>query len=198
MNLTAAQQSLTQNYNQASTGFNFSVSYPLKRHAFQRVGFTYSLSRSSITAFSTASQTFFQTISFRSGIQGSNALAGIVNSHGLVHLLLQHHQQPACVRAAARNTRRCSRPPASGATCATSAPLVAYKQFMPMHYLMPVGQRPQRAGRARAVGLCAGLRRRRGSAQQPLLLRRRERVARLRRSRRYAVRLRSQLASMCS
>jgi outer membrane protein insertion porin family len=49
---------------------NFSVSYPLKRHAFQRVGVTYSLSKSSITAFSTASQTFFQTISFRSGIQG--------------------------------------------------------------------------------------------------------------------------------
>ena len=42
-NLTAAQQSLTQNYNQASTGLNFSVSYPLQRHAFQRVGFTYSL-----------------------------------------------------------------------------------------------------------------------------------------------------------
>ena len=33
-----------------------------------------------ITAFSTASQTFFQTISFRSGIQGSNALAGIITS----------------------------------------------------------------------------------------------------------------------
>jgi len=40
VNLSAAQQSLTQNYNQASTGFNFSVSYPLRRHAFQRVGMT--------------------------------------------------------------------------------------------------------------------------------------------------------------
>ena len=65
-NLSAAQQSLTQNYNQGSYGANFSVSYPLKRHAFQRVGFTYSWSKSSITAFSTASQTYFQTISFRS------------------------------------------------------------------------------------------------------------------------------------
>ncbi len=79
-NLTAAQQSLTQNYNQASKGLTFSVSYPLRKHAFQRVGVTYSWNRSSITAFSTASQTFFQTISFRSGIQGSNALAGIINS----------------------------------------------------------------------------------------------------------------------
>ena len=49
---------------------NFSVSYPLKRHAFQRLGMTYRLDKSNITAFSTASQTFFQTISFRSGIQG--------------------------------------------------------------------------------------------------------------------------------
>ncbi len=80
LNLSAAQQSLTQNYNQASTGLNFSVNYPLRRHAFQRVGFTYSLSRANITAFSTASQTYFQTISFRSGIQGSNALEGIVTS----------------------------------------------------------------------------------------------------------------------
>ena len=59
---------------------NFSVSYPLKRHAFQRLGFTYSLTKSTISAFSTASQTFFQTISFRSGIQGSNALPGIISS----------------------------------------------------------------------------------------------------------------------
>lgn len=79
-NLTAAQQSLVQNYNQSSRGFNLSVSYPLKRHNFQRLGFTYSYTDSSISAFSTASQTFFQTISFRSGIQGSNALNGIVNS----------------------------------------------------------------------------------------------------------------------
>ena len=80
LNLTNAQQQLTQNYNQASTGLNFSLSYPLRRHAFQRVGFTYSLSRANITTFSTASQTYFQTISFRSGIQGSNALNGIVTS----------------------------------------------------------------------------------------------------------------------
>jgi outer membrane protein insertion porin family len=61
-NLSAAQSSMTQNYNQASKGMNFSVSYPLKRHAFQRIGFTYSWSKSNITAFSTASQTYFQTI----------------------------------------------------------------------------------------------------------------------------------------
>src|SRR5271166_3152978 len=79
-NLSAAEQSLQQNYNQSSKGMNFSVSYPLKRHAFQRVGVTYAWSRSTITAFSTASQTFFDTVAFRSGVQGSNPLAGIINS----------------------------------------------------------------------------------------------------------------------
>ncbi|HEY9127758.1 MAG TPA: outer membrane protein assembly factor BamA, partial [Acidobacteriaceae bacterium] len=80
LNLSNAEKSLTQNYNQSSDGFNFSVSYPLKRHAFQRIGFTYSWTKSDIEAFSTASQTFFQTISFRGGIQGANALNGIITS----------------------------------------------------------------------------------------------------------------------
>src|ERR1700761_9048507 len=46
-NLTAAQQSLTQNYNQSSTGLNFSLQYPIKR-SFKRVGITYSWDKSSI------------------------------------------------------------------------------------------------------------------------------------------------------
>jgi outer membrane protein insertion porin family len=79
-NLTAAQQSLTQNYNQSSTGLNFSISYPL-RHAFKRVGLTYSWDKSTITTFSQASANLFQTLAFRSGqIQGPNALEGIYTS----------------------------------------------------------------------------------------------------------------------
>ena len=79
-NLTAAQQSLTQNYNQSSTGLNFSVSYPLKR-SFKRVGLTYSWDKSTITTFSQASANLFETLAFRSGqIQGSNALEGIYTS----------------------------------------------------------------------------------------------------------------------
>jgi outer membrane protein insertion porin family len=79
-NLSAAEQSLTQNYNQSSTGLNFSVSYPL-RHSFKRVGLTYNWSKSSITTFSQASANLFQTLAFRSGqIQGPNALAGIYTS----------------------------------------------------------------------------------------------------------------------
>ena len=79
-NLSAAQQSLTQNYNQSSTGLNFSVSYPLKR-SFKRVGLTYSWDKSTITTFSQASANLFQTLAFRSGqIQGPNALEGIYTS----------------------------------------------------------------------------------------------------------------------
>lgn len=78
-NLSSATQSLLQKYDQTSTGFTVSASYPI-RHSFKRVGVTYSLNRSSVTTYSAASSNFFQTLSFRSGIQGQNALEGIVSS----------------------------------------------------------------------------------------------------------------------
>jgi outer membrane protein insertion porin family len=136
LNLSTAEKSLTQNYNVGSDGFNFSVSYPLKRHAFQRVGVTYSWTRSSITAFSTASQTFFQSIAFRSGVQGSNPLAGILNSsiglsysYNTVSNPLRPHdgkEYTAYVQFAGLwgDVRYIS-------------PAVAYKRFIPMHYLIP-------------------------------------------------------------
>ena len=80
-NQSAATSSLQQNYNQSSTGFSLSTSYPLRgRRSFSRVGLTYSWDRSAVTTFSTASRNLFQTLAFRSGIQGQNALAGIVTS----------------------------------------------------------------------------------------------------------------------
>ncbi len=78
-NANNATNSLIQNYNQSQTGVNVSASYPI-RHSFKRVGVTYSLNRSTVTTFSGASQTLFQTLAFRSGIQGQNALEGIVSS----------------------------------------------------------------------------------------------------------------------
>jgi outer membrane protein insertion porin family len=135
-NLTSAEQSLTQNYNQAATGLNFSVSYPLKRHAFQRVGMTYSLSRSTITAFSTASQTFFQTISFRSGIQGSNALAGIINSQVSLTYSYDTINNPVRPRTGKEYTAAFQAAGIWGNVRYIS-PLVAYKRFIPMHYLLP-------------------------------------------------------------
>lgn len=136
LNLTSAQQSLTQNYNQASTGFNFSLSYPLRRHAFQRVGMTYSLTKSSITAFSTASQTFFQTISFRSGIQGSNALQGIVNSSASFSYILNTINNPLRPRTGKELTA-VFQVAGIGGNLRYISPLVAYKRFIPMHYLRP-------------------------------------------------------------
>jgi len=135
-NLSAAQQSLTQNYNQASTGLNASVSYPLKRHAFQRIGMTYKIDKSTITAFSTASQTFFQTISFRSGIQGSNALAGILNSSASFSYVYNTINNP--VRP--RNGKEYSAVfqfSGIGGNVRYFSPFVAYKKFMPIHYLTP-------------------------------------------------------------
>ncbi len=136
VNLSAAQQSLTQNYNQASTGLNFSVSYPLKRHAFQRLGFTYSLTKSTISAFSTASQTFFQTISFRSGIQGTNALAGIISSSASFSYIYNTINNPLRPRTGKEYTAVFQIAGLYGNVRYIS-PLLAYKSFRSMHYLMP-------------------------------------------------------------
>jgi outer membrane protein insertion porin family len=134
-NLTSAQQSLTQNYNQAANGMNVSISYPLKRHAFQRIGATYSWSKSSITAFSTASQTFFQTISFRSGIQGSNALAGIINSQISLTYSYDTINNPVRPRTGKEYTAAFQAAGIWG-NVRYFSPLVAYKRYFPMHYLL--------------------------------------------------------------
>ncbi|MGA9669623.1 MAG: outer membrane protein assembly factor BamA [Terracidiphilus sp.] len=140
-NLSAAQQSLTQNYNQASTGLNWSVSYPLKRHAFQRVGMTYSLDKSTITAFSTASQTFFQTISFRSGIQGSNSLAGIVKSAASFSYIYNTINNPLRPTSG-KEYSAVFQVAGIGGNVRYISPLVAYKRFMRIHYLQlsPTGR----------------------------------------------------------
>ena len=88
-NANNATNSLIQNYNQSATGFSVSAQYPIKR-SFKRVGFTYSLNRSNITAFSPASQNLFQTLAFRSGIQGQNALTGIVTSQASFSFQYNH------------------------------------------------------------------------------------------------------------
>ncbi len=88
-NQNGAIASLAQNYNQSSTGFSLSASYPLRR-SFKRVGLTYSWNRSSVTAFSAASQNLFQTLAFRSGIQGQNALTGIVTSQASLSYSYNH------------------------------------------------------------------------------------------------------------
>lgn len=68
-----------QNYNQDSTGFTAFASYPVKRFSFLRVGLTYGLTRTNITAFNDASRLLFQSIQYRS-FAGPSALNGIVSS----------------------------------------------------------------------------------------------------------------------
>ena len=72
-------ENLAQNYDQKRKGFTVYASYPLRRFAFTRVGLTYSLTSSDITAFSNASKLLFQSLQFRQ-LAGPNQLAGIVSS----------------------------------------------------------------------------------------------------------------------
>jgi outer membrane protein insertion porin family len=83
-NLSTAQQSLLTNYNQSQTGMTISLSSPL-RHLFahtgvSRIGVSYALSRSSVTTFNDNTRNVFQTLAFRSGVQGQNQLNGIITS----------------------------------------------------------------------------------------------------------------------
>src|SRR5712672_1860812 len=64
-----------QNYNQDSTGFTAFASYPVKKLSFTRLGLTYGLTRTNITAFNDASRFLFEDIQFRS-ISGPRALQG--------------------------------------------------------------------------------------------------------------------------
>jgi outer membrane protein insertion porin family len=83
-NLTNAQQSLLNNYNQSTTGLTVSTSEALRklfrRTGVARVGLSYSLSKSGITTFNQNTLSVFQTLAFRSGIAGANQLNGIITS----------------------------------------------------------------------------------------------------------------------
>ncbi|MGP8260705.1 MAG: outer membrane protein assembly factor BamA [Acidobacteriaceae bacterium] len=83
-NVSAAQQSLLTNYNTSTTGFTFSVSEPLKHlwvgRGVTRIGLTYALSRSSVTTFNDNTRNIFQSLAFRSGVEGQNQLNGILTS----------------------------------------------------------------------------------------------------------------------
>ncbi len=68
-----------QNYTQNSTGVTLFASYPIKRLSFTRVGLTYGLTRTNITAFNQASSLLFEQLQFRS-VAGPSALNGIVSS----------------------------------------------------------------------------------------------------------------------
>ena len=83
-NVSTAQQSLLTNYNTATDGFTASASEPLKHlwagRGVTRLGVTYALSRSAVTTFNDNTRNIFQSLAFRSGVEGQNQLNGIVTS----------------------------------------------------------------------------------------------------------------------
>ena len=83
-NLSNAQTSLLTNYNQSQIGLTVSSGTALRklfrRSGVARVGISYSLSRSGITTFNQNTLNVFQTLAYRSGIAGQNALNGIITS----------------------------------------------------------------------------------------------------------------------
>jgi len=83
-NLSTAQQSLLTNYNMSTSGLTFSLSQPLQHlwahKGVTRIGVSYALTRSSVTTFNDNTRNVFQLLAFRSGVQGLNALNGIVTS----------------------------------------------------------------------------------------------------------------------
>ncbi len=76
--LSAYGPAFFQNYQQNSSGFTVFASYP-RRRSFARVGLTYSFSVSSLRAFNSVSQAYFEALNFR-GLEGPNALRGITSS----------------------------------------------------------------------------------------------------------------------
>jgi outer membrane protein assembly complex, YaeT protein len=83
-NLTNAQQSLLTNYNTATTGLTITTGEPLRhlwnRTGVARIGLSYALSRASVSTFNDNTRNVFQSLAFRSGVQGPNQLNGIVTS----------------------------------------------------------------------------------------------------------------------
>jgi outer membrane protein insertion porin family len=78
VNLPTSVLNQLLNYNQTSTGFTGSLNYTLPR-SFKHLGLTYSLDKTSITTFTTASANLFDTLQFRN-ISGPDALQGIITS----------------------------------------------------------------------------------------------------------------------
>jgi outer membrane protein insertion porin family len=134
-NLTNAQQSLLTNYNQSETGLVLSMSEPL-RHLFAhsgvtRIGVSYSLSRSSVTTFNDNTRNVFQSLAFRSGVAGQNALNGIITS-----VIAPSFSYSSLDRAVGPHSGRdfnFTLPVAgAGGNVKYVSPVASYRQFYPM------------------------------------------------------------------
>jgi outer membrane protein insertion porin family len=118
-----------QNYSQSSTGFTLSLSYPLRR-SFKRFGVSYSFDRSSLVAVSSASKLLFDNLNF-SGIQGPNALNGIITSK-IVPSFTMNTLDAAYAPHKGKSLFIGGEIAGIGGTVHTFRPIIQYKQFFPM------------------------------------------------------------------
>ena len=139
LNLNQQQQNLIQNYNQSTTGFNVSLSYPIRR-SWKRVGITYSFSDSSVQAFSQASTNLFQTIAFRS-FGGQNALTGILTS-GITPSFLYSTVNSGYRPTAGKSFSAAVQFTGLGGNVRYVTPVVEFKQFRTIHglHFSPTGR----------------------------------------------------------
>jgi outer membrane protein insertion porin family len=129
LNLPSPYLQNLQNYTQSSTGFTFSVSYPLHR-SFKRVGISYTFDRSSLVAVSDASKLLFSELNFR-GISGPNALNGIITSK-IVPSLTMNTLDASYAPHKGKSIFIGGEFSGLGGTVHTIRPIIQYKQFFPM------------------------------------------------------------------
>ena len=150
INIPQSELNLLQNFAQNSTGFTTSVSYAFMR-SLKRVGLTYSLNRSTITAFSTLSQQFFQELQFRR-ISGPNALSGIVTS-SITPTFSYSNVNGTFNPASGRSIVTAVEFAGLGGNVRSIRPLVDFKQFIPMHGFLPLARGTQAGARHHVLAM---------------------------------------------
>ena len=139
LNLPQSVLNTLQNFTQSSTGFTVSASYPVKR-SFRRLGISYGLDRSSLEAFSQASEEYFQALAFR-GLSGPSALVGVITSKIVPSLTYSSINNP--IRPTSGSSYFFGAELAGlGGNVRSVKPVVEYKRFISMK-----GMHPSREGR---------------------------------------------------
>ena len=134
-NQNAALLSQTTNYNTTTTGLTTSLSEPL-RHFFvnkgvARLGASYSLSRSSVSTFNTNTRNVFQSLAFRSGVEGQNQLNGIITSVITPTFSLSSLDRPQGAHSG-KDLNVQLQVAGAGGNVKFYSPALAYRQFFPM------------------------------------------------------------------
>ncbi len=129
LNLPDSVQQTLQNFSQTSTGFNVSLSYPIKR-SFKRIGITYTLNTTTLEVFSNYSRLYFEELNF-SNVAGPNALNGIVTSEVTPSFSFSNINNPVHPTNG-HSLTFASQISGLGGTVAAIRPLVEYKQWIPM------------------------------------------------------------------